>query len=294
MGAFRKERKMKTQSTGLMHRMKIMAAVVLCAALAGGMAPGATLVAHPADDVAGQITVYAAASLRDAFTELGHSFEAQNPGTQIRFSFAGSQQLAEQIGYGAPADVFASANTRLMDAVIKTTRVVSDAQRMFVHNRLVVVLPRDNPGRIYSLRDLAKTGLKLVLAAKAVPVGGYALDYLNKASTAIWYGAEYRAKVLANVVSYEEDVRAVLGKVSLGEADGGIVYSSDVVADKARSVRIVTIPDALNTIAPYPIAPLADSPNPALARAFVTYVLSREGQTVLLRYGFIPVTRYGR
>ncbi|MCL5998541.1 MAG: molybdate ABC transporter substrate-binding protein [Chloroflexi bacterium] len=266
-----------------------MAWTTLLPVVAQGTGPTAT--PQPAT---GQITVYAAASLNDAFTEIGRNFEAVNPGTRINFSFAGAQQLAEQIGFGAPADVFASANTRLMNAVIKTTRVTSGTQQIFVRNRLVVVVPRDNPARIYTLRDLAKQGIKIVLANRAVPVGTYSLDFLNKASSRSWYGATYSATVLANVVSYEEDVRTVFGKVALGEADAGIVYTSDVIADKTNNVRTVTIPDSLNTIATYPIAPLADSSNPALAQRFVEYVLSRQGQQVLTRYGFIPVKTFRR
>jgi molybdate transport system substrate-binding protein len=237
--------------------------------------------------VRGQITVYAAASLRDAFTQIGKNFEAAHPGTKLTFNFAGSQQLAEQIGYGAPADVFASANTRLMDAVIKTTRVTSGTQQIFVRNRLIVVVPSANRADIRRLEDLRRANLKVVLAAKAVPVGTYSLDFLSKASAKPQFGVSYRAAVLANVVSYEEDVRAVFSKVSLGEADAGIVYSSDVVADKRNAVRTIVIPDDLNTIAVYPIAPLNDSENRPLAQAFVNYVLSAKGQAVLKTFGFV-------
>ncbi len=240
--------------------------------------------------VSGQITVYAAASLRDAFTQIRKDFESANPGTKITFNFAGSQQLAEQIGFGAPADVFASANTRLMDAVVKTTRVTAGEPRTFVRNRLVVIVPKNNPARIATLRDLGKPGVKLVLAARSVPVGAYALDFLNKASTRLRYGTTYSQSVLANAVSYEEDVRAVFGKVSLGEADAGIVYSSDVVADKSNTVRRINIPDDLNTIATYPITLLQDTSNPTLARAYIAHVLSPKGQSVLSKYGFITAS----
>jgi molybdate transport system substrate-binding protein len=235
----------------------------------------------------GEITVYAAASLREAFNDIGRQFSAKHAGARVTYSFAGSQQLAEQIGYGAPADVFASANTRLMDAVIKTTRVTSGTQQIFTRNRLVVVLPRNNPASIRTLKDLSKPGLKLVLAAKAVPVGQYSLDFLNKASTKAEFGKTFSQSVLSNVVSYEEDVRAVFGKVSLGEADAGIVYSSDVAADKKNTLRTIAIPDNLNTLAAYPIAPLNDSRNAALAQAFVDFVMSIDGQATLAKYGFI-------
>ncbi len=235
----------------------------------------------------GQITVYAAASLRDAFTQIGKDFESANPSTKITFNFAGSQQLAEQIGFGAPADVFASANTRLMDAVVKTTRILSGTQQTFVRNKLIVIVPSANLGNIRRLQDLSRKGVKLVLAAKAVPVGTYSLDFLNKAATKKEFGATYSQTVLANVVSYEEDVRTVFSKVSLGEADAAIVYSSDVVADKRNTVRTIVIPDDLNTVAVYPIAPLRDSANSPLAKKFMNYVLSAPGQMVLKKYGFI-------
>jgi molybdate transport system substrate-binding protein len=264
---------------------KSMRWVALFVVLALVMA-GVSLTAR-AQQPSGEITVYAAASLRDAFNEIGKQFSAKYPGAKVNYSFAGTQQLAEQIGFGAPADVFASANTRLMDAVIKTTRVTSGTQQTFARNRLVVVLPRNNPARVRSLRDLAKPGLKLVLAAKAVPVGQYSLDFLNKASKKPAFGATFSQTVLSNVVSFEEDVRAVFGKVSLGEADAGIVYSSDVVADKKNTVRTIDIPDDLNTLATYPIAPLNDSRNAALAKSFVDFVMSKEGQATLAKYGFI-------
>jgi molybdate transport system substrate-binding protein len=240
--------------------------------------------------LSGNITVFAAASLRDAFNEVGKNFEAANPGTKVTFQYAGSQQLAEQIGFGAPADVFASANTRLMDAVVKTTRVNANDPRTFVRNRLVVVYPKSNPARLRTLKDLAKPGLKLVLANKTVPVGSYSLDFLNKASAKPEFGATFSQTVLTNVVSYEEDVRAVFNKVQLGEADAGIVYRSDVVADKAKDVGTIDIPSDLNTIATYPIAPLKDSSNLPLAQAFTQYVLSPAAQTVLVKYGFVSTT----
>jgi molybdate transport system substrate-binding protein len=234
----------------------------------------------------GNIVVFAAASLRDVFNEIGKDFEAANPGTKITFNFAGSQQLAEQIGFGAPADVFASANTRLMDAAVPTGRVNAGDVHTFARNQLIVIFPKSNPAQLQALPDLAKPGLRLVFANKTVPVGSYTLDFLNKASALPEFGPTYSQTVLANVVSYEEDERAVFTKVSLGEADAGVVYSSDVVADKTATVGKLDIPGGLNTIATYPIAPLKDSPNLALAQAFVRYVRSPEAQAVLVKYGF--------
>jgi molybdate transport system substrate-binding protein len=234
-----------------------------------------------------ELIVFAAASLTDAFKEIGKNFETANPGTTVTFNFAGSQQLAQQIGQGAPADVFASANNAQMHVVIKSGEVISGTQRTFVRNRLVVIYPKDNPANIASLKDLAKPGVKLVLAAKAVPVGQYALDFLTKASKLPEYTDTYSPTVLTNVVSYEQDVKAVLGKVTLGEADAGIVYVTDISLNAADKVGKLDIPDNLNTIATYPIATIKDSKHADFAKKFMDYVLSPEAQTVLVKYGFI-------
>ena len=239
----------------------------------------------------GLLTVYAAASLRDAFTALGKEFEAENPGVRVEFSFAGSQQLAEQISYGAPAAVFASADAKQMDAVVNAGRVTADAPQIFARNRLVVVFPKKNPAGLRSLHDLARSSTSIILANKNVPVGGYSIDFLAKAAAQKDFGPAWRTAVLSNVVSYEEDVRAVFAKISLGEADAGIVYASDIIADNAETVGILEIPAALDTIAAYPIAPLTDGPNPALARAFIDHVLSPRGQFTLAKFGFTAPQR---
>lgn len=235
------------------------------------------------------LTVFAAASLTEAFTEIGQNFSAVHPGVEVTFNFAGSQQLAQQMGQGAPVDVFASANATQMNVAIDSGRIVTGTQHTFVRNRLVVVTPADNPAGIVALSDLGKAGLKIVLAAKEVPVGQYALDFLDKAAADGSFGAGYKDAVLANVVSYEENVRAVLAKVTLGEADAGIIYSSDVSQEAVSQVQRIDIPDNLNTIARYPIAPLSDSPHAEAAQQFIDYVLSTEGQQLLESYGFMAV-----
>ena len=234
------------------------------------------------------LTVLAAASLTESFTELGRLFEAQNPGVKVAFSFAGSQALAQQLGQGAEADVFASANNKYMDAAIEAKRVNQEAAKTFVTNRLVVIFPKENSAGIKTLQDLAKPGLLLDLADPSVPVGQYTVNFLDKASEDAAFGAQFEEAVLNNVVSYEDNVKAVVTKVSLGEADAGIVYVTDITANAASKVDKLDIPDALNTIATYPIAPVSDSKNPEMAQAFVDLVLSPEGQDVLAKYGFIP------
>ena len=235
-----------------------------------------------------ELSVFAAASLREAFEEMGAQFEGANAGVRVVFNFAGSQQLAQQIGQGAPADVFASANQAQMDEVIATGDVASGTEQVFARNQLVVIYPADNPANLQGLQDLARPGVRLVLAAAEVPVGQYTMEFLEKASTEAAFGEGFREGVLGNVASYEENVRAVLSKVALGEADAGIVYTSDV-AGKASEIGRIEIPAALNTIAEYPIAAIQGAGQEELARRFIEYVLSEEGQAVLARYGFIPV-----
>ena len=235
------------------------------------------------------LTVLAAASLTESFTEIGAMFEGLNEGVTVSFNFAGSQALAGQLEQGADADVFASASERYMTSAIDAERVNADDSRIFVNNRLVVVYPATNPGEVAELKDLAKPGLKLVLADESVPVGQYALDFLDKATADASFDPQFKDNVLNNVVSYEDNVKGVVTKVSLGEADAGIVYVTDITADAVEQTSTIDIPDALNTIATYPIAPISDSKFPELAQAFVDFVLSEEGQAVLAKYGFVPV-----
>lgn len=232
------------------------------------------------------LNVFAAASLTDAFNRIGADFSDVYPGAEVVFNFGGSNQLATQIASGAPVDVFASANPTQMEAAIESGRIVSGTQRTFARNRLVVIVPSDNPAGLTALEDLAQPGVKLVFAAGEVPVGQYTLDFLDKADAAGALGEGYKDAVIANVVSYEQNVRAVLAKVMLGEADAGVVYTSDVGA-ATDTVMQIEIPDALNTVARYPIARLNDIEHPTVAEQFVDYVLSPAGQQVLADYGFI-------
>lgn len=255
---------------------------------------GQPTAAPPADSAAdaalsGELIVFAAASLTEAFTQIGADFQTANPNTGVIFNFAGSQQLAQQLAQGAPADIFASANDRQMEVAIEAGRVGSGIQQIFVRNRLVAITPADNPGAVNTLQELTKPDLKIVLAAEDVPVGGYSRDYLDKATANPNFGSAYKDGVLANVVSYEESVKSVLTKVVLGEADAGIVYSSDITPDQADQVQQIEIPDELNTIATYPIAVVDDTAQPELAQAFINYVLSVDGQAVLGAHGFIPI-----
>ena len=235
------------------------------------------------------LTVFAAASLTESFTDIGKQFEAENAGVKVTFNFAGSQQLRAQLAQGAKADVFASANAKEMTtAIISDSLVVSGTQRTFVTNRLAVIVPKSNPGKITALADLARPGLKLDFADPSVPVGQYALDVLTKMSQDAAYSATFKDKVVANVVSREDNVKAIVAKVQLGEADAGVVYTTDVTPSAAQDLTTLDIPDKFNVIATYPIAPLKNAPEPKLASQFVEWVLSSKGQEVLAKYGFIP------
>jgi molybdate transport system substrate-binding protein len=247
--------------------------------------PGAA--ANPADPPPLSLTVYAAASLTEAFGELGGMFEHDHPGLTIRFNFAGSQQLASQLEQGAPADVFASADQRWM-SVVKEKGLVSGETPVFARNRLVVIVPRTNPARIARLQDLARRGTKIVMAGEAVPAGKYSREALQNLAGTAGYPPEYDRRVVANVVSQEENVKGVVAKVQLGEADAGIVYRSDVTAPVARYVRVFEIPDSANVIASYPIALVSAAQNPEAARQFIALVVGDAGQRVLERHGLLP------
>ena len=247
----------------------------------GGCAPAATVTSSSEERT---LHVFAAASLTDAFTELGKNFETANPGVSVAFNFAGSQALRTQIEEGAPADVFASANKTEMDALVTSAHVAQDTQQIFLSNKLVVILPADNPAGLEKLEDLANSGVILVLAAEEVPVGKYARQALDQIDGQ--FGNGFRDKVLANIVSNEDNVRQVVAKVQLGEADAGIVYTSDAVA--ASELKTIEIPAEVNVSAEYPIATLTQSAHTDLADQFIAYALSNAGQAVLQKWGFAP------
>lgn len=258
--------------------LRIAGLLALAAALTGCSSGGAP--AHT-------LTVMAAASLSEPFEAIGAQFEAAHPGVKVAFNFAGSQQLAQQLAGGAPADVFASASMTYMDSAIETGRVKPDTARIFAANRLAVIVPAGNPAGLTKLEDLARPGIKLVLAAEEVPAGAYSLEFLARAAADAQFGAAFQSGVLKNVVSYEENVKAVLAKVRLGEADAGVVYAGDASSANG-AVRVIAIPDALNVAARYPISVIQDSANADLAAAFVEFVLSAQGQAVLAEAGFLP------
>jgi molybdate transport system substrate-binding protein len=224
------------------------------------------------------LTIYAAASLREAFTELGGAFERQHPEVQVRFSFAGSQALRLQIAQGAPADVFASANPDHLETLARQGHVAHAAR--FARNALVVITPPDDPAGVRTFADLGRAQ-RVVLGAPEVPAGRYARAALAKAP------APLRAAVLAHVVSEEHNVRLVQAKVALGEADAALVYRTDAQAAGTR-VRVVPIPAALNVQADYVHGAVVPGRQPALTDAWLAFVVSPAGQAILARHGFGP------
>jgi molybdate transport system substrate-binding protein len=218
-----------------------------------------------------EIKVFAAASLTAAFGRIGQRFTAAHPGTKVTFNFAGSQALAAQVQQGAPADVFASADTRSMDKVASLV----GAPRAFAGNLLQIVVAKGNPRGVKSLADLTDADLKVVLGAPDVPAGKYARQALDAQHLTV------------EPVSLEDNVRAVVSKVSLGEADAGIVYVTDVAAGSDK-VEGIDIPRDQNVAATYPIAAVKASRHQAEAQAFVDFVRGDQGQQVLEGFGFLP------
>ena len=232
-----------------------------------------------------KLTIFAASSLTDGFGELANTFEEQNEGVEVKQSFGASSDLLAQIQQGAPADVFASAAEEEMNTAEKEG-LVSGKPEVFVKNREVVMVPRDNPAKIESLQDLARPDVKLVLAQKDVPAADYAVEILGKANAE--YGDDFEKNVLSNVVSREADVRASVNRVVVGDADATFGYASDYTPDIRDRVKVIPIPPDLNIIATYPIAALEDAEDRKLAKKWVDLVTSKEGQRVLKMWNFEP------
>lgn len=255
--------------------MRSIVRTVAVTAVAGLLAAGCGSTGNTVGGAKGEsktLTVFAAASLTEAFTTIGKTFEAQHKGTKVRFSFAGSDSLAQQINSGAPADVFASASP-------KTMKMVTDAKnadgtpKTFVKNRLEIAVPKNNPAKITGLKDLANTKNKVVLCAPTVPCGAAATKALKAADLKV------------TPVSQEKDVKAALTKVSLGEADAALVYRTDVKSAKGK-VKGIDFPEANKAINEYPMVTVKNAPQKKLAAQFESLVMSPAGQKVLTQAGF--------
>ncbi len=221
--------------------------------------------------VSGTVTVFAAASLTGAFTTLAHQFEAAHPGVTVRLDFGASSTLAQQINQGAPADLFASASPKNMDQVVSAGGASTPTN--FVKNVMEIAVPPSNPAHVTSLADLAKSGVKVALCQPQVPCGAVAAKVFSN------------AKITVKPVTLEEDVKSTLTKVELDEVDAGVVYVTDVRAAGSK-VKGIVIPASVNASTEYPIAALSKAPNAGGGQAFVAYVLSTAGQSVLGADGF--------
>jgi molybdate transport system substrate-binding protein len=254
----------------------VLLAVLSGCAAAGGPAAGTSSGAAAGSGAkpAGTITVFAAASLKATFTELARTFETENPGTTVNVSFAGSSDLASQINQGAPADVFASADTANMKK-LQDAGLADGAPRNFATNTLAIAVPPGNPAGISALKDLVRPGIKLVICAKQVPCGAAAAKVAGAAG------------ITLSPVSEENAVTDVLGKVTSGEADAGLVYGTDVKAAGAK-VAGIEFPESQGAVNTYPIAGVASGRNKATAQAFIGLVTGAEGQKVLAAAGFGP------
>ncbi|MGW1809345.1 molybdate ABC transporter substrate-binding protein [Streptomyces sp. NPDC002078] len=223
--------------------------------------------------LSGDVTVFAAASLKESFTTLGKEFEQQHPGTKVSFNFGGSDTLAASITGGAPADVFAAASPKTM-AIVTAKQDAVGTPATFVRNQLEIATLPGNPGKVSSLKDLTKSGLKVVLCDKTVPCGAAAQKALDA------------AKLKLTPVSYEQDVKSALNKVELKEADAAVVYKTDVKSAGGK-VQGVEFPESAKAINAYPIVLLKNAPNAQAAKAFIALVQSAEGQKVLSEAGFL-------
>jgi molybdate transport system substrate-binding protein len=257
----------------------IAVGVLLPAALGGCSARGSGSDSSAPDAGAGgtprgTITVYGAASLKATFTDLAHTFEAENPGTKVTLSFAGSSDLVSQISQGAPADVFASADTANMQK-LQDAGLADGAPKNFATNTLAIAVPPGNPAGIAALKDLARPGTKLVICARQVPCGAATAQVAQSAG------------ITLSPVSEENAVTDVLGKVTAGEADAGLVYGTDIKA-AGNKVAGIQFPESESAVNTYPIAGVATGRNKATARAFVDLVAGPEGQKVLAAAGFGP------
>lgn len=244
----------------------------------------------PAQAQETRLTVFAASSLTNAFEAIGEAFEMANPDVEIQFSFASSSTLAAQLGQGAPADLFASANERQMQVAVDSGRIAG-SPFAFAYNRLALIVPANNPANIYTLLDLANPGVNLIIAAPETPIRTYTDRMLQNTAIHPAYGEDFRRLVMDNVVSEEPNVRLVSAKVVLGEADAGVVYHSDITPDIIGDVIVLPIPDLFNEQATYPIAVTEDTDDSELAHRFVEFVLSDTGQNILVEWNMLSVRR---
>ena len=254
-----------------LNRTGVLAGTLVALLASGCGSAGSKVVTGSSSSLRGKVTVLAAASLTEAFGALAKQFEAAHPGVTVKLSFGASSALAQQINAGAPADVFASAAAKNMQQVISAGGAGTSSN--FVKNVMAIAVPPANPAGIRQLADLAKPGVKVALCEIQVPCGATAQRVFSNAG------------ITVKPVTEEADVKSTLTKVETGEVDAGVVYVTDV-RSAGNKVKGIAIPDSVNAATEYPIAALSRAPNPAVAAAFVAFVLSDAGQAVLAADGF--------
>lgn len=237
-----------------------------------------------------ELTVFTAASLTGAMTDIAKAYEALHPDTKIVLNFDGSQALRTQIEQGAHADLFLSANTKHMTALQGEGLIVNDSVATFAKNKLALIVPKENRANITGLSDLAQPGIRLVMGTKEVPFGDYTRQALEKMAKDSAYGPAYRDAVMNNVVSEDPAVTALVAHIRLGEADAGIAYASDVNEGDRALITTIPIPDSYNVIASYPLGIVQDSVAQDQAASFIQFIESPEGNAILTSYGFTPVS----
>jgi molybdate transport system substrate-binding protein len=260
-------------------RRRARSGLVLCVlliALVAGACSSSSHSSSPSGEPKGQLLVFAATSLTGAFDQIGKQFQQANPGVTVRFNYSGSSTLATQITQAAPADVFASADNQNMTTVV-SAKLVKGSPQVFTKNKMEIMVPPGNPKKITSVADLANPAVKVAVCAPAVPCGAYAQEVFKKAG------------VTVKPVTEEQNVGGVVTKVTLGEVDAGMTYSTDVKAAGSKAEGVV-IPPEQNVTADYPLAEITTAPNPTAAAAFIAYVLSPAAQGVLSEFGFVPVS----
>ncbi|WP_292520064.1 molybdate ABC transporter substrate-binding protein [Methanoculleus sp.] len=271
---------MKTSSSATLVALSLLV-------LAGLLAAGCTTTSDTAEETT--LTVFTAASLTGAFTDIGKAYEAENENVKVDFAFDGSQALRTQIEQGANPDIFVSASTKHMKALQDGGFMDNGTVTPFLENNLALIVPVDNPAGVIGLADLNRLGVKLVIGTRDVPFGDYTRQMLEKLAADPAYGPVYRDAVMANVISEETAVSSVVPKLALGEADAAIVYKSDVSRDDLDRVTRIEIPAGYNVKATYPLGILTESPNRAEAESFIAFVRGPDGSAILTEYGFDPI-----
>lgn len=237
-----------------------------------------------------EMEVYAAASLTEAFTEFEQKFQKENPNVEVINSFASTSTLRFQVEQGAVPDVFGSANHKHISGLAKGGFIAGDYSAI-AHNCVTIIVPKDNPGNIDGIEDLARRRVDLVACSPEVPIGNYTMQVLDNIQKSGDCGRDFKEKVKRNFISLEPTVKGIVTKVRLGEADAGMVYASDVTPDVRKQVKVLTIPEKYNVLATCYIAVIKDCDRPDLGRKYVEMVLSDDGQKIMQKHGFVPIRK---